>query len=86
MGSSQSLQSVKALDTVATYPEFSDKLSETLCFFFNLAWISRFRLPAYLTILFLAADVRLSVEIRIDENVGPDLDEADIDELVLDNY
>ena len=77
MGLSQSLQTDNSLDTVTIYPDFSEKLSKTLCFFFRLAWMSRFRLPAYLTILFLAADVRLSVEINMNE------DDAFIDDLEI---
>lgn len=46
-------------------------LEKTLLFFFRLAWLSRIRLPAYLTFLLLAADLRLSVEIMVgDENAA----------------
>lgn len=59
------------------YREFSQSLTKTLSFLFNLAWLSRVRLPAYLCFLFLASDVRLSVEIRVGEHVAPDLDDLD---------
>lgn len=49
-----------------SFSDFYQGLSETLIFLFDFAWKSRIRLPAYLTLIFLAADIRLSVEIVID--------------------
>ncbi|KAK3751045.1 hypothetical protein RRG08_044623 [Elysia crispata] len=49
-----------------SFSDFYKGLSRTLIFFFEFAWMSRIRLPAYLTLIFLAADIRLSVEIVID--------------------
>ena len=50
----------------ANYSEFSTSLSRTLMFFFQLAWRLKFRLPSLITAIFLAFDIRVSVEIQLE--------------------
>lgn len=65
---------------VTLYSDFSKCLSKTLTFLFRLAWLSRIRLPAYLTLIFLATDIRLSVEIVIGDHGVLDLDDDEDDD------
>jgi hypothetical protein len=67
--------------SVILYSDLTKYVSKTLSFLFRLAWLSRIRLPAYLTLIFLASDIRLSVEIVIGEIEGADVaDDEDDDD------
>lgn len=47
------------------YNDLSGHLSKVLMFFFQFAWKVKMRLPTLLTVVFMAFDVRVRVEIEI---------------------
>jgi len=67
---------VVSLKSASFYDEVNI-FQTTLMFLFDLAWKSRVRLPAYLTILFIIFDYRLSIEIRFADNEDEQLEEID---------
>ena len=73
--------STNPIEAITDAATISKTLNETLRFLFRLAWSLRIKFPAALTFLFLACDVRLSIEIRVEaEDVDLIDDEQDNNE------
>lgn len=79
---SDAAETVEIMDAptigLTLYSDLSKGLGKTLMFLFRLAWFSKIRLPAYLTFIFLAADIRLSIEIVVGEQQIQDVPEEEI--------
>jgi len=69
------------IEAITDSTAFSKTLTDTLSFLFRLAWSLRIKIPAVLTFLFLACDVRLSIEIRFEaDDVDFELDDEEEDD------